>query len=136
MDPEIGSAKNPFPTASKALRQAKESNGIDPDAKYIGPQLYVPDRNNQGQTCKVYKYKNKGDEIIYIRKDNAAIYKNTDGNQGPHFNVTKSKTKSDGDDLKTERVTRDDYERSNTTEQHYYFIKDDIPPETPEDYLW
>ncbi|CAF1456204.1 unnamed protein product [Adineta steineri] len=142
-DSEIGSAKNPFPKSSQALRKAKEMNEIDPDAKRIGPQFYISDRNNPEhdpkKNCIVYKYKNEKNEIIYIRKDNAAIYKNVHGNQGPHFNVNKSKKKSDGDDLKTERVTRDDYDQSEDLGQHYYFKAgpdaDDIPPETPDDYL-
>lgn len=127
-------------TASEALRKAKEANGIDADAKRIGPKLFIRDRYNPGRYCVVYKYKNKNGEYIYIRKDNETRYGNSGGNgdQPAHFNVLRSIKKKHGCEMESYNEALKDYSESENNQdqdlgQHHYFEEDDIEEEDIEE---
>lgn len=73
-------------TSSQAFALAKHCNGID---QCVQPfkQTRIPDRNNAGQNCIEYQFRNNDGNIIVIRKDNPTEYENAAGNQKGHYNA-------------------------------------------------
>lgn len=74
---------------SEAFQKAKFANGIPASKSPVnnGQPNRIEDRNNPGQFCLQYEFKNDYGEEISIRLDNPAEYKNKNGNQGPHYNA-------------------------------------------------
>ena len=74
---------------SEAFRKAKNANGIpnSRDPINTGQPQKIPDRNNPGKFVYQYEFDNDYNEKISIRLDNATEYKESDGNQGPHYNA-------------------------------------------------
>lgn len=80
---------------NEAFQKAKYANGIPSSKQPInnGQPEKIRDTNNPGKFLYQYEFINDYGEEISIRLDNAVDYKDSNPNQGPHYNAGLKGTK-------------------------------------------